>query len=165
MKELLLVRHATANEGEQGTKDHERTLSAKGYQDATRLGYYLNKQRQVVDLMLVSPAQRTRSTAEILTEQMHYDGYIEYSDELYQASVRSVLSLINQQTEEINRLLIVGHNPTLTYLAEYLTGEPVSNMAPGGLFILQIPGPWTQVSQQTATLGTYLDPEQLRQQE
>jgi phosphohistidine phosphatase len=162
IRELFLVRHATANEAEQGRKDSERALSAKGYQDATRLGYHLNERKQIIDLMLVSTAQRARSTAEILVEQMRHSGRIDYSDELYQASVRSVLSLINQQAEAINRLMIVGHNPTLTYLAEYLTGEPVNSMAPGGLFLLQIPVPWAEVTQQTATLDAYLDPEQLR---
>ena len=157
-----MVRHATANEAEQDRKDSERALSAKGYQDATRLGYHLNEQQQIIDLMLVSTAQRARSTAEILVEQMHHSGRIDYSDELYQASVRSVLSLINQQAETIKRLMIVGHNPTLTYLAEYLTGEPVNSMAPGGLFLLKIPVPWAEVTQQTATLDAYLDPEQLR---
>lgn len=161
-RELFLVRHATANEAERGKRDNERELSAKGYQDATRLGHHLNEQQQIVDLMLVSTAQRARSTAEILVEQMHYSGRVDYSDELYQASVRSVLSLINQQTEAVDRLMIVGHNPTLTYLAEYLTGDPLSSMAPGGLFLLQILVPWSEVSQQTATLETYLDPEQLR---
>ena len=161
-KELLLVRHAAADGAERGKKDSERELNAKGYQDATRLGHYLNGQQQVVDLMLASTAQRARSTAEILAEQMHYSGRVDYSDELYQASVRSVLSLINQQPEVVNCLMIVGHNPTLTYLAEYLTGEPVSSMAPGGLFLLQIPVPWAEVTQQTATLDAYLDPEQLR---
>ena len=156
------MRHATANEAERGRKDSERELSAKGYQDATRLGHHLNEQQQIIDTMLVSTAQRARSTAEILAEQMHYSGRINYSDELYQASVRSVLSLINQQAEAINRLMIVGHNPTLTYLAEYLTGEPVSSMAPGGLFLLKISVPWAEVSQQAATLGAYLDPGQLR---
>lgn len=162
IKELFLVRHATANEAEKGRKDSERELSPKGYQDATRLGYHLLEQQQVIDLMLVSTAQRARSTAEILAEQMHYGERIDHSDELYQASVRSVLSLINQQSEAVRRLMIVGHNPTLTYLMEYLTGEAVNGLVPGGLFLLQIPVPWAEVSQQTATLDTYLDPEQLR---
>ena len=156
------MRHATADEAERGKRDSDRELSSKGYQDATRLGHHLNERQHIVDLMLVSTAQRACSTAEILVEQMHYRGRIDYSDELYQASVRSVLSLINQQAEAINRLMVVGHNPTLTYLAEYLTGDPVSSMAPGGLFLLQIPVPWAEVSQQTATLDAYLDPEQLR---
>ena len=160
MKKLLLVRHASATETERGGKDSDRELSAKGYQDATRLGHHLRE--QAIDLMLVSTARRAHSTAEILAEQMHYGGRIVHSDELYQASVRSVLSLINQQAEEVNSLVIVGHNPTLTYLAEYLTGEPVSSMAPGGLFLLQISGAWAEVSQQTAALDAYLDPEQLR---
>ncbi len=161
-KELFLVRHATANEAERGEKDGERELSPKGYQDATRLGHHLLEQQQRVDLMLVSTAQRAQSTAEILAEQMQHGGRVTYSDELYQASVRSVLALINQQEEAVTHLMIVGHNPTLTYLAEYLTGDPVSNMAAGGLFLLQISVPWAEVTQQTATLDRYLDPDQLR---
>lgn len=162
IKKLFLVRHATANEVERGKKDGDRELSPKGYQDATRLGHHLLEQQYKVDLMLISSALRAQSTAQILAEQMHHGGRLEYSDELYQASVRSVLALINQQDEVINHLMVVGHNPTLTYLAEYLTGEPVSNMAPGGLFLLQVSVLWAEVSQKTATLDRYLDPDQLR---
>ena len=165
-KVLWLVRHADAVTAEVGQPDIKRELSPKGYQDATRLGHYLYTQRQDIDVMLVSIAQRAQRTAEILTEQMHYNSHrFQLSEDLYQASVRSVLELVNRQATSVQHLMIVGHNPTLTYLAEYLSGEPVNNMAPGGLFSLSLMvDQWEEVSQRNATLASYIDPDQLRGQ-
>ena len=164
-RDLWLVRHADAVVAEVGQPDSERELSAKGYQDATRLGHYLYTQQQDIDLMLVSTAQRARRTAEILTEQMHYhDHNFQLSEELYQASVRSMLGLINQQPAHVHQLMIIGHNPTLVYLAEYLSGEPISTLVPGGLFSLRLTvDQWEKVSQRTVTLTTYIVPDQLRE--
>ncbi len=164
IRDLLLVRHADSLEAEAGQKDIGRTLSPKGYQDATRLGHYLYERQQDVDLMLVSTAQRAQSTAEILTEQMHYGAHqIQLLEELYQASVRSVLDVIHRQEQGVRQLMVVGHNPTLTYLAEYLTGEPVSSLVPGGLFLLRLSvDQWIEVSQQSADVIAYIMPDQLR---
>ena len=147
-----------------GQPDIERELSSKGYQDATRLGHHLYTQQQGIDLMLVSVAQRAQKTAEILTEQMHYNDHkFHLSEDLYQASVRSMLGLINEQADSIHQLMIIGHNPTLTYLAEYLSGEPVSAMEPAGLYSLRLAvDQWEEVAQQTVTITTYITPDQLR---
>ena len=163
-KDLWLVRHADTVAAQAGQKDSERELSAKGYQDATRLGHYLYTQQQDIDLMLVSTAQRAQRTAEILAEQMHYtDHKFKLTEDLYQASVRSALELINQQANSIHQLMIIGHNPTLTYLAEYLSGELVSTMAPGSLFSLRLTvNEWKEVSQGGVTVISYLEPDQLR---
>lgn len=163
-KTLLLVRHADAAEAEVGQKDVDRELSPKGYQDATRLGYYFYEQQQAVDLMLVSTAHRARRTAEILAEQMRCNSHkIQFVEKLYQASVRVVLDLINDQTDSVTRLMIVGHNPTLSYLAEYLTGEAVGSMVPGGVFVLQpAVDEWSAVSQHSVVLQARITPDQLR---
>lgn len=164
-KELLLVRHAEARGTEVGRRDTERELSPRGYQDATRLGYYLYQRKQNIDLLLASTARRAQHTAEILTEQMHYEARrMHLSDKLYQASVRSMLEVINEQADEINCLMIVGHNPTLTYLTEYLTEEAISGIEPGGMFTLDITtDTWLEVTQHSAILTSYLGPDQLRQ--
>ena len=163
-RDLWLVRHADSIAAEVGQSDIDRELSSKGYQDATRLGHYLYTQQQDIDLMLVSTAQRAQRTAEILTEQMHYSNHkFRLSEDLYQASVRSMLGLINQQTASVHQLMIIGHNPTLVYLAEYLSGEPISNMVPGGLFSLRLTvDHWEEVSQRNVTLTSYIVPDQLR---
>ena len=158
------MRHADAVASEAGQPDIERELSPKGYQDATRLGHYLYTQQQTIDLMLVSVAQRAQRTAEIIAEQMHYSNHkVQLSEDLYQASVRSMLELINQQATSVHQLMVVGHNPTLTYLAEYLSGEPVNNVVPGGLFSLQlVVDQWEEVTQRSVTLTNYIVPDQLR---
>ena len=164
IRDLLVVRHAHSVEAEARQEDRERELSPKGYQDATRLGHHLYERQQGVDLMLVSTARRAQSTAEIIAEQMHYgDQKLHLLEELYQASVRSVLDLIHQQSESTRQLMIVGHNPTLTYLVEYLSGEPISGMVPGGLFLLRSDvEQWAEVVQQRVDIVAYTTPDQLR---
>ena len=164
-KELLLVRHADARAAESGQRDAERELSPRGYQDATRLGHYLYQQQQNVDFLLISTAQRAQRTAEIIAEQMHYGPHkIQLLDKLYQASVRSMLEVINGQADEFDCLMVVGHNPTLTYLAEYLTGEAVNSMEAGGLLVLGLTAnSWAEVTQQSAVVKAYVTPDQLRQ--
>ena len=164
-KELLLVRHADARAAETGQRDAERELSPRGYQDATRLGHYLYQQQKNVDLLLISTAQRAQRTAEILAEQMHYGTHkVRSPDQLHQASVRSVLEVINDQADELNCLIIVGHNPTLTYLAEYLTGEAVNNLEAGGLLALSLTADsWAEVTQRSAVVKACVTPDQLRQ--
>lgn len=163
-KELVLVRHADATAAEVGQKDAERELSLKGYQDVTRLGHYLYEQQQNIDLLLASTARRAQQTAEVLTEQMRYGNRpFRFSEHLYQASVRSLLDIINAQAASVGQLMIVGHNPTLTYLTEYLTGEAVNSMVPGGLVLLRLTvEQWSEVSQHTASLAIYLEPDRLR---
>ena len=163
-KNLWLLRHADAVSEEVRQKDIERELSAKGYQDATRLGHHLYTQQQDIDLIVASIAERAQRTAEILMEQMHYSSQkLQLSEELYQASVRSMLAVINQQSDDVHQLMVVGHNPTLTYLAEYLSGEAVNTIAPGGLFSLRLlVDRWEEVAQQTVSVDTYITPEQLR---
>lgn len=163
-RNLWLLRHADTLAAEVGQKDIERELSAKGYQDATRLGYHLYTEQQAIDLIWVSSAQRAQRTAEIIVEQMRYSPQkLQSSEELYQASVRSMLTLINQQSSDVHQLMVIGHNPTLTYLAEYLSGEAVNSIVPGGLLSLQVlVDQWEEVAQQTVTVTTYLTPDQLR---
>ncbi len=163
-KELLLVRHADARPSDGNERDAERQLSAKGYQDATRLGFYLREQQQEISVVLASTAQRARHTAEILMEQMRYShDTIHLSENLYQGSIRSVMTLINEQPERVQKLMIVSHNPTLTYLAEYLSGEEVPVMEPGSFCLLHpLVDHWEEVAQQTVSFEKYLSPDQLR---
>ena len=57
---------------------------------------------------------------------------------------------------------MVGHNLTVSYLIEYLTGEEVGSVAPAGFAIIQpTVGHWEEVSQNTATLISYMTPEKI----
>ncbi|WPP50252.1 SixA phosphatase family protein [Catalinimonas niigatensis] len=163
VKNLFLVRHAESSEAVAGIKDIERELTAKGYRDAPRLGRYLFELNIHPDAMFSSNAQRARATAELMAEQLKYEIHkIEFSEDLYNASVRTLLRIINEAKDDWHTLIIIAHNPAVSYLAEYLSREAIGNIVPGGVVNLtfEIEG-WKEVSEGTGKLLSTIDPENI----
>lgn len=163
VKKLFLGRHAESAEAVAGIKDIERDLTAKGYRDAPRVGRYLFEQNLLPDAMLASSAQRAQATAELMAEQLKFElNKITFSEDLYNASVRTLLSQINGAQNTWGNLYIIAHNPAISYLSEYLTRENIGSIVPGGMVILSfdIDG-WEEVSEGNARLMSYLQPDQI----
>lgn len=119
VKMLLLVRHAkTAPAGRHQT-DHQRCLEDEGVTAAGKLAHYLKKKKYRVDVMLVSSANRTQTTAQILLTAMgDHPPQVVVSDDLYLASAQTIWSAITGADRSIDTLLVVGHNPGLEVLAQ-----------------------------------------------
>ena len=83
-------------------------------------------------------------------------------DELYEASTRSFLEFIGRFDNSYNHIMCVGHNPAISYLAEYLTKSEIGDMYTAGMAIIKFKLPsWKDVSQGTGTLENYIYPEML----
>lgn len=163
VKNLFLVRHAESSEAVAGIKDIERELTAKGYRDAPRVGRYLFELNIHPGAMLCSSAQRARVTAELMAEQLKYELHkIDFSDDLYNASVRTLLRIINELKDSWDNVIIIAHNPAVSYLAEYLSGEAIGNIVPAGTVNLTFEvEQWKEVSEGTGKLITYTTPESI----
>jgi phosphohistidine phosphatase len=133
-KSLFLLRHGHALEKTADQKDTDRELSPIGLQNASRMGMKLLDDEQKFDLILSSTAVRALTTASLVAEQVGYDpSRIHQNKEIYDASVRTLLQVVNRLKEEWNSVLIVGHNPSMSYLAEYMSDAEVGNLATCGL--------------------------------
>ncbi len=131
LKKIFLIRHAEATSLDGRMKDFDRPLTATGVRDATHLGQYLAKKDIVPDLFLASSSLRTTQTSEEIAIQIKFEiNKISFKERLYEPSVRELLAEINQISSG-EKVLMVTHNPSVTYLAEYLSGDPIGNMAPG----------------------------------
>lgn len=161
VKNLFLIRHAETAEANANQRDIERGLTPKGYIDASRVGRYLFEKQCHPDIILSSTAQRAMATTELLAEQLKFDANkIMYLEELYQASVRSLFNLLTEQKESHTQIVVVGHNPVLTYLAEYLTGEEIGSIVPCGVVKIQFDShSWSTISKDLAKLVSYTMPE------
>lgn len=118
MKTLLLVRHAKTAPAGPNQTDHSRALEDSGVTDAGKLAHYLRKKDLAPDQMLVSSANRTQTTAQILLtafEGREIDVVV--SDELYLADVSFLEQVVTNASDEVDTLMIVGHNPGLSELA------------------------------------------------
>lgn len=162
-KNLYLVRHAEATELGAGQKDIDRALTPTGYQDAPRIGRYLYLHECYPDLIISSDAIRAQTTAMLLAEQLKFERHkIQYTEEIYKASVRSLLGIINQQRDTYTQVIIVGHNPVLTYLAEYLTKKEIGSVVPCGVVHLACKAEsWMEFSEGNVELVDYVFPEKL----
>ena len=162
-KNLYLLRHAMADERLGDQHDIDRTLTSTGLQNATRMGInFLNKQYQF-DIIISSPAIRAISTATLIAEQIKYDpAKIHQNQEIYEASTRTLLQVINQLKEDWQNVLIVGHNPSLTYLAEYITKSEIGNITTCGVAQIEFDKmKWEEISESTGHLVNYEYPDLL----
>lgn len=156
VKKLYLVRHAEA--AHNTSDDFSRPLTPEGERVARHLGKWLDSHEINVDQLMCSTALRAKTTAELIDESLG-KGSIALEPELYEASVRTFLRAINQISEEYNEVLVVAHNPAITYLAEYVSGQPLSNMEPGGIAILSFEKlAWEEVSEKNGYLVKYVSP-------
>ncbi len=157
MKTLILVRHADASEG--GT-DKYRSLSANGMIDAARLGKHLAPQLTGIDTLIASSAERTQMTAQVLSEQIGFDfDKLQLVEELYEGSPRHYIGVINTLPETAQKVMIVGHNPSITYLAEYLTHEELGNLPPCSIVSMHFENiTWAEVTGRLGKLDFYDSP-------
>ena len=140
MRELILLRHAHAEPADNGLPDIDRPLSPHGLAEAEAAGRWLLEQRLVPDRVLCSPARRTRETLEAV---LGLTGYVEQrlDERVYEATPGTLAALVDEH-REVERLLLVGHNPGLEQLAALMhSGQSgdYRGMPPGGIAVLRLP--------------------------
>ncbi|MGK7392356.1 MAG: SixA phosphatase family protein [Candidatus Cyclobacteriaceae bacterium M2_1C_046] len=163
MKKLFLLRHARTEDKQSGQKDIERELTAVGLQNATRMGMNFKKKQIQFDIIICSPAERAKTTALLIAEQIKYDtSRIHYNEEIYEASARTLLQVVNQLKDEWKQVLLVGHNPSISYLAEYITQQNIGDIITCGVVEISLEiEHWSEISEGTGELVRYEYPELL----
>jgi phosphohistidine phosphatase SixA len=121
LRELILLRHAHADAAPLDGNDAERALSARGRSEASHAAARVLALALVPDLVLFSPAVRTRETAEILRTSLGLplQAFREVGS-LYLAAPPTLRAQIATVEPSVHRLMIIGHNPGLSELAEQL---------------------------------------------
>lgn len=140
MRELILLRHAHAEPAAPGQPDLDRPLSADGHAEAEAAARWLQARGLVPDRVLCSPARRTRETLESVLASL---GYVDQRLEagIYEATPGTLAGLVDAH-REIERLLLVGHNPGLERLVALLhSGQSgdYRGMPPSAIAVLELP--------------------------
>ena len=123
MKTLLILRHAKSSWKSTGLADHDRPLNKRGKRDAPRMGSLLREESLIPDLIISSSAKRACMTVEAVVEESGYDGEVRFSRELYAAGPEAYLQALQVLDDEVECVMVVGHNPDLEELLEILTAE------------------------------------------
>jgi phosphohistidine phosphatase len=121
MKKLLLIRHAKA-EKDTSAGDFNRPLKYTGIQDASFMADRLKDQAIIPQLIISSPALRAKTTAEIFADHFSLKEP-ELDKTIYEASQKTLLHVINQFPSGYDFIALTGHNPGISQILYYLTGE------------------------------------------
>jgi len=130
MKRLILVRHAKTEVIRYDITDFQRNLKERGINDSKLIANKLFLKNIIPDLLISSPANRAIETTLLFAEILNYPTeMIIQLDELYDGyTTQEFLELLNQLGEDHETVMIVGHNPSIEYLAFNLTDEFYGNV-------------------------------------
>ena len=167
MKHLTLLRHAKAERPEQYPTDLARPLTDRGRKDAIRMGAVLADLDPPVDCILSSPSERTRQTVAAVLETLEREVPVIWGERVYEAGIRDLLQSIATVPNDVDHLLVVGHNPGMEQFVAALCGGDAGRlsfvMPTAGLAYLTVhTGSWTKVAPQSATLHWLIRPKLLR---
>jgi phosphohistidine phosphatase len=124
MKTLFLIRHAKSSWDNTALPDKDRPLGDRGKRDAPKMGKRLQERDVKPDLILSSPAIRALTTAEIIAKKLDYKlKDIVVDDRLYGGEADDLLNVIHKLGDNLERVMLFGHNPELTELAHHLSSE------------------------------------------
>ncbi len=164
---LVLIRHAEATSA--APSDVERELTPAGKEMARALGGWLRDAGIVPDAALVSGATRTRQTWAGLAGTAGWQLAPTYDDGLYTAGPDTALDLIRfadheaSTADESRTLVVLGHNPTVHFLAQVLgdgAGDPqaegmlIAGFPPASVAVLDFDVEWSSVAEGYGRLRT-----------
>lgn len=123
-RKLIIMRHAKSDWTTNAGRDFDRPLSKRGNNDAPKMGNWLKKQDLIPDKVLSSPAQRTKQTAYLVAAELGLsEEDIIWDSTIYEASLSDLLTVLDNHTGEADILLLIGHNPSVDSLLEYLSSD------------------------------------------
>ena len=157
MPDLMLLRHAKSDWRAGYGTDLDRPLNKRGVRSARAIGEFVARYRLVPELVLASPAVRTRTTAQLAAESGEWNSPIEIVPKLYGADGGDVLQLAREVTG-VDRLMVVGHEPTMSGVLEYLTGHRVQVTTATLAYMRCGYGSWTDLACGTARLEMLIRP-------
>jgi len=134
---LLICRHAKSSWQDTSLSDFDRPLNKRGKRDAPEMGRRLVRQGAYPDLIMTSPAARAVATALHYARQLGIPPeQIRRNPAQYEASVPELVRLIHTVDSCVGTLMLVGHNPESTDLANALGGLRIENIPTSGIVAL-----------------------------
>lgn len=139
MRQLLLFRHGTAAEKTAQLDDLNRPLTEHGVQQVIHMAEKLQTEKFVPECIFASPAKRTLQTAQELGKIFGINDSIDIQPTLYHATTADILTFLETCPEEIDSIILVGHNPGISECAGLLAKQHVPDLKPAGICWLQWP--------------------------
>jgi phosphohistidine phosphatase len=168
-RQLILLRHAKSSWKDASLPDDERPLAPRGRRALVLVAQHLRASDITVDLVLCSPARRTRQTWDGLRAGLRAAPEVRFVRELYEATGSELLDVLNRVDRHFGAVLLIGHNPGIADLAGGLVSgggaEPLKRLQLGfptaALATLSSELDWADLGWQSARLEDFLRPRDL----
>ncbi|MEV0524359.1 histidine phosphatase family protein [Streptomyces sp. NPDC050439] len=164
-RRIVLFRHAKADWPQ--VTDHERPLAERGRKDAPVAGRKLADSGIPFDLALCSTAARTRETWKLAVHELPHRPKTVYEERLYEASPGELIAVLNETPDDVQNVVLIGHNPGVQGLADILAGKAEGDARtrmdrrgfPTAAFaVLTYSGSWKALEPGVGTLTDYWAP-------
>ena len=160
MKTLYILRHAKSAWTYADLSDFERPLNERGIKTAPFMGELMAKKNFQPELILSSPAARAKQTALLVKKAGRMKAEIKYDERIYEASPLRLMEIVSEIENEIESVLLVGHNPGLEGLVKFLSGES-QQMPTAALAVVDLKAEdWNSVHPDCCTLRMLIRPKE-----
>ena len=137
MKQLVLVRHGKSS-WEHNVSDKDRPLLPKGINDGLLISEKWANENVSVDFIYSSPANRALHSATIFLRKLDFPlERFQLSDMLYDFSGETVLQFIKELDNDLETVMVFGHNHAFTHIANSLGNTYLDNVPTTGLVQIQ----------------------------
>jgi phosphohistidine phosphatase len=157
------MRHAKALKESDDLSDHNRQLSDKGKEDAKVMSESLKKENFIPELIVSSTAKRTHKTAKIIQENLVLKpSSLLLESDLYEATTSDILHVIRSLSDNLNTVMLVGHNPSFTGMIGLLSQTFIENLPTSGIAVIQFNFPtWKLIQNKSGNLVWFMYPKLL----
>jgi len=169
VKTLLLLRHAKSDLGSPDQLDIDRPLNQRGQKAAVLIGQWLKQQHIQPEWAVCSPALRVRETVAGLHKNINLpESLIQFNERLYLASLTTLLDVLSQCPDDMDQILLVGHNPGVEELLIYLCGPKLPLSSNGKLITtatlaqINLPDDWHRLTPECGTLKQIVRPSDIK---
>ncbi len=169
MKRLLLLRHGKSN-WDVDVDDFHRPLKNRGVKAAQKMAGWMIENDLIPDYIVCSSAIRAKSTVEQMRKIAGFSCQeVQFKNKLYFADIEDFINVLIKIPEHFQRVMVVGHNPGLEELLEFLHKGGVTVPDDGKLLptaslaVFTLRQDWQKLQAGCADLKYIMRPKQIRQ--
>lgn len=160
-RQLIVMRHAKSSWDSAASSDHERPLNSRGKRDAPRVARHLASVGWEPQLIVSSDSQRTRETASLLLAEWADGVEVKFSSSLYLGGPSELGHELQHVSDEVEVLLVLGHNPGWESVVHRLSSESVAIKTATAVLLTAECESWADAFQAGWTLESIVNPRDL----
>lgn len=163
MKHLYIARHAKSSWEDFTISDHDRPILAKGGERTKKVAAALKAKHILPGLIISSTAKRAQQTAILLAKGLGYEvDNIKFEKSIYHAMEDNILDELYGLDNNIQSVMIVGHNPAFTDFVNMFSKKMIDNLPTSAVAAITFKtDKWEKISNSKFKLDFILTPKGL----